>query len=505
MHPRRFAAETPDKPAYVMAGSGEQVTFRQLEARANQVAHWLRAQGIVAGDVVALVAENHPRLYELIWGAQRTGVHYLLIATSLTEGELSYILRDSAARLVIMSAKVSDRLGDPVLPCATVRLADELIATIRGFPETPIADEAPGTDMLYSSGTTGFPKGIKSPLPATFDTAPRAVSIGAQYFACAQDSVYLCPAPLYHAAPLRWSLAIHRQGGTVVLMERFDAAAALAAIARYRVTVAQVVPTHLARMLALPEAERARYDVSSLRSVFHAGAPCPVPLKQRAIEWLGPIVGEFYSGTEGAGMTVATCDEWLARPGTVGRAVQGEIRICDAAGEPLPAGEEGLVRFANANPFAYHNDPERTAAAYNQHGWPTLGDIGRLDADGFLFLTDRANFMIISGGVNIYPQEIENRLLQHPDVADAAVIGLPDDEMGERVVALIEPTQWPVADETELTAQLDSFARAGLSPVKVPRRYVYRPSLDRTETGKLVKRQLRAALIADDQAKELAA
>ncbi len=505
MHPRRFAAATPDKPAYVMAGSGEQVTYAELEARANQVAHWLRGLGVRTGDVVALMAENHPRFYELVWGAQRIGVHYLVIPTALTEGEVAYILRDADAQVAILSAKVLERLGEPALPCPTVRLDRDLVAMIRTFPATPVADEAPGTDMLYSSGTTGFPKGIKSPTPASFEQAPRAVEIGSRFFGYGQDAVYLCPAPLYHAAPLRWSLAIHRLGGTVVLMEKFDAAAALAAIDRHKVSVAQVVPTHLARMLALPAGTRAQYDLSSLRSVFHAGAPCPVSLKTSAIDWLGPIIGEFYSGTEGVGLTVATCADSIARPGTVGRAVQGEIRICGEDGEELPVGEEGLVRFANPNPFAYHNDPDRTAATYNQHGWPTLGDIGRVDADGYLYLTDRANFMIISGGVNIYPQEIENRLVQHPDVADVAVIGMPDAEMGERVTALVEPRTWPVANEPELAAQLDAFAREGLSAVKVPRRYVFRQTLERTDAGKLVKRRLREALIAEDAAGKMAA
>lgn len=498
MHPRRFATQTPDKPAYIMAGTGEGVTYAELEARANQVAHWLRDQGVRAGDVVAIMAENHPRLYEFIWGAQRIGVHYLLIATALTAGEVDYILRDADARIAILSARVLERLGEPPLPGRTSCLDDDLVATVRRYPDHPVRDEAPGTDMLYSSGTTGFPKGIKSPLPASFDQPPRAVEIGTRFFGYAQDSIYLCPAPLYHAAPLRWSLAIHRLGGTVILMERFDGAAALSAIARHRVTIAQVVPTHLARMLALPAEERGGHDISSLRSVFHAGAPCPVPLKYRAIEWLGPIVGEFYSGTEGVGLTVATCSDWLAHPGTVGRAVQGEIRICGEDGEPLSTGDEGLVRFANANPFAYHKDPERTAAAYNQHGWPTLGDIGRIDADGFLYLTDRASFMIISGGVNIYPQEVENRLLQHAEVADVAVVGLPDPEMGERVVALVEPRIWPLLDEAALAAELDAFARQGLSPVKVPRRYVFRPTLERTDAGKLVKRRLRDTLLAED-------
>lgn len=505
MHPRQFASETPDKPAYIMAATGETVTYAELEARANQVAHWLRAKGVQRGDVVALMAEKHPRFYELVWGMQRIGVHYLVIATALTEGEVAYILRDAEARLAILSPKVLGRLGEPDLPCPVEALDEAALEAIRACPEHPVVDEAPGTDMLYSSGTTGFPKGIKSPLPTSFEQAPRAVEIGSRFFGYAQDSVYLCPAPLYHAAPLRWSLAIHRLGGTVILMERFDAVAALAAIERYKVTVAQVVPTHLARMLALPDAERDRHDLSSLTSVFHAGAPCAVPLKQAAIAWLGPIIGEFYSGTEGVGLTVATCADWLARPGTVGRAVQGEIRICGEDGEELPVGSEGLVRFARPNPFSYHNDPDRTAAAYNQHGWPTLGDIGRVDADGYLFLTDRANFMIISGGVNIYPQEVENRLLAHPDVADAAVVGMPDAEMGERVTALIEPREWPVANEPALAARLDAFAREELSAVKVPRRYVFRPTLERTDAGKLVKRRLRDTLIAEDQAGVIAA
>ena len=492
MHPRAHALAMPDKPAWIMGGTGETVTYAMLEARANRFAYWLRGRGIGPGAVVALMVENHPRLFELVWGAQRTGVHYVLVPTALVAAEVDYILRDAGAALAILSEKVAARLGDVTgtFPCPTVHLDETFIATLDTLPETPIADEAPGADMLYSSGTTGRPKGIKAPFPAALDTPARADRIGTRFFGYTPDSVYLAPAPLYHAAPLRWSLAIHRQGGTVVLMERFDAEAALALIERHRVTVAQFVPTHFSRMLALPEDVRSRYDLSSLQSVFHAGAPCPVPLKRAMVDWWGPVIHEFYSGTEGIGITVMPCAEWLERPGSVGRALEGSIRICDPDGEPLPPGSEGLIHFADGARFAYHNDPGKTAGAYNRHGWPTLGDIGRVDEEGYLYLTDRANFMIISGGVNIYPQEIENRLSEHPDVADVAVIGLPHPDMGEQVAAFVQPRAWPT-DEAALAAELDRFARAGLSPIKVPRTYVMLQTLERTETGKLLKRKLR--------------
>jgi acyl-CoA synthetase (AMP-forming)/AMP-acid ligase II len=483
-----------------MGETGEVVTFGEMEARANQVAHWLRTQGVGAGDVVGLMTGNHARLLEFIWGIQRIGAHYLMIASGLTGAEVDYILRDSGARMAIIAPSILDRIGDlPGLPSLALCLDDALTERIGRWPETPVPGETPGADMLYSSGTTGFPKGIKAALPPDFATDPRTIDIGRRYFGFDDDLVFLCPAPLYHAAPLRWSVAAQRHGGTVVVMEKFSAEHALALIERYRVTVAQFVPTHMARLLAVPKVQRDAFDLSSLRSIFHAGAPCGVSTKGDMIDWLGPIVHEFYSGTESIGMTVATCQDWLERPGTVGRAVQGEVRICGEDGEPVPAGEEGLVRFAGGNRFSYHNDPEKTAAAFDRHGWPTLGDIGRLDADGYLYLTDRANFMIISGGVNIYPQEIENRLLLHAGVADVGVVGLPHAEMGETVTAFVEPVSWPVPNEAEFIRELDRHARDGLSSVKVPRRYILRQSLQRTDTGKLLKRQLRDRLIEEER------
>ncbi|MNL17169.1 Bile acid-coenzyme A ligase [compost metagenome] len=309
-------------------------------------------------------------------------------------------------------------------------------------------------------------------------------------FGVDETSVYLCPAPLYHAAPLRWSMGVQQLGGTVVLMDKFDPELALAAIDVHDVTHSQWVPTHFIRMLKLPEDARAKYDVSTLKLAIHASAPCPVPVKRAMIDWFGPILIEYYAGTEGNGMTIINSEEWLRKPGSVGKANFCVVHICDDEGNELPPGEVGNIYFQGDHPFEYHNDPEKTATAYDARGWTTLGDVGRLDEDGYLFLTDRKSFMIISGGVNIYPQEIENLLIQHPKVADAAVIGAPCAEMGERVVAVIQPADW--ADATpEFAAELSAWARQSLSGIKAPRQFDFMQELPRHDTGKLYKRLIR--------------
>ena len=363
---------------------------------------------------------------------------------------------------------------------------------LRSFmPTSPIADESPGQDMLYSSGTTGTPKGIKRPRPPGGIDEPTPVTKLVQaLYGEDENTVYLSPAPLYHAAPLRFCMAVHQLGGTDIIMEKFDPVEALRLIERFQVSHAQWVPTHFVRMLKLPEEIRKSYDVASLRSVYHAAAPCPIEIKRQMLEWWGPIVHEYYSSTELNGLTAATAAEWKERPGTVGRAVIGEIRICDEAGDPVPARAEGVVYFANGNPIEYHNDPKKTRQAYNQHGWTTVGDIGWVDEDGYLFLTDRQSFMIISGGVNIYPQEIENLLVSHPEVADVAVIGAPDPDMGEKVVAVVQPVN-SGADREKLAETLVDFARAHLSGYKIPRVIDFRDEMPRQPTGKLFKRLIR--------------
>ena len=498
MHPHLFARTTPDKPAVIMAGSGETRSYSELDARSNQAAHLFRREGLRNGDVVAFLLENRLEYFDLAWAAQRAGLYFVCISAQLTPAEIQYIVADSGAKLIVVSSDLAAAaLPNLLSDVALFRLgrsgkgyrswADEAGA----MPSEPIADERAGSDMLYSSGTTGRPKGIKPPLAEDGDiAAPTALVAVGRALGFDGDTNYLTPAPLYHAAPLRWSMLVQRLGGTVVVMEKFDADMALEAVERNQITHSQWVPTHFIRMLKLPENVRRQYDMSSLKLAIHAAAPCPVPVKQAMIEWWGPILVEYYAGTESNGMTMIRSDEWLRHPGSVGRAVVGTIRICDEAGEALPARAEGTIYFEGGSSFAYHNDAEKTAEATNRHGWTTIGDVGRVDAEGYLYLTDRKSFMIISGGVNVYPQEIENLLALHPRIADAAVIGAPHPDMGEMVVAVVQPSDW--ADATPTFAQeITDWLRPQLSGVKLPRRVDFMEALPRHPTGKLYKRLIR--------------
>ena len=515
MHPSIHAQTQPDRPAIIMAASGETITFAELDARSNQVAQLLRARGIGVGDTVALCMENHPWFFCLTWGFQRSGVHYVGISSRLTPPEIAYILEDSGAKLLFGSAYLAPTLDEvaalsPAVAQLRLDTPGDLSAeaALAAMPQTPIADQRAGVDMLYSSGTTGRPKGVKIPLPEDPDIAQMNALVGLTMmaFGIKPDSVYLSPAPLYHAAPLRWSMTIQKLGGTVVVMEKFDPEAALAAIEKYQITDSQFVPTHFVRMLKLPEETRRKYDVSSLKCAIHAAAPCPVPVKQAMIEWWGPILYEYYAGTEGNGFTFVTSAEWLERPGTVGRALTGIVHVCDEEGNEVPRGTEGQIFFEPTEgmvAFSYHNDPVKTADASNKHGWTSLGDVGYEDDEGYVFLTDRKSFMIISGGVNIYPQEIENLLVTHSKVADAAVIGAPDPDFGERVVAVVQPLDMATAGP-ELAEELLAYLAPQLSRVKMPRQIDFRAELPRELTGKLYKRHLRdeyKAAYEADQAK----
>ncbi len=499
MHPARHALTQPDKPALIMAETGETLSFAELDARSNRAAQLYRARGCQRGDVIALFLENHLRYLELAWGAQRAGLFFVCISSKLTAAEVDYILADSGARLLITQASLARTAGaltaagiDRLVLDGALTGFEDAEAALALMPPEPIEDESAGVDMLYSSGTTGRPKGIKVALPEPPEIdAPNTLMLLAQgLYGMNADSIYLCPAPLYHAAPLRWTMTAQRLGGTAVVMAHFDPEAALAAIQRYKVTHGQFVPTHFVRMLKLPEAVRRGYDTSSLKVAFHAAAPCPVPVKQAMLDWWGPVIHEYYAGSEGNGMTAIGPVDWLAHPGSVGRAVHGIAHICDEDGNVLPPRQTGMVYFESPTSFEYHNDPEKTAQTRNRHGWSTLGDVGWMDEDGFLYLTDRASFMIISGGVNIYPQEIENHLVTHPSVGDVAVIGGPHDEMGEEVIAVIEPAPG-VAPGPELAEELTRFCRAALSGVKTPRRFDFVDELPRHPTGKLYKRLLR--------------
>ncbi len=499
MHPHVHAAAKPDHAAVIVAETGAVTTFGELEAASNRVAQFLRAQGLKAGDTIALIIENTPNYFSLIWGAQRCGVRFVCASTRLTPDEINYILTDSAAKLLIVSAGLSHIAG--ALEIAGPRFSLE--GNIEGYqaiepllaaqPETRIADEIAGTPMLYSSGTTGRPKGVirDTPEMQPIDQVTPLMMIASGFFGLGPDSIYLSTAPLYHAAPMGWTMTVHQLGGTVVLMKKFDAEAALAAIERYRCNSGQFVPTHFVRMLKLPEETRAKYDVSSMKHAIHAAAPCPVPVKQAMIEWWGPVIEEYYAGTEGNGFTAIKSEDWLKHKGSVGQAIgEATLHICDEEGNDLPPRGEGGVYFEGPRKFAYHNDPEKTAQSRNAKGWSTLGDVGYIDEEGYLYLTDRKSFMIISGGVNIYPQEIENHLVTHPKVTDVAVIGGPHEEMGEEVIAVVQPVDMTTAGD-DLRAELEAYAREKLSGVKVPRRIDFRAELPRHDTGKLYKRLLR--------------
>ena len=506
MYPGAHAESTPDKPAVVMAGSGEVVTYRHLNDRSNQLAQLLWKAGLRPGDTLALCLENNARYHEVLWAGFRSGLYITAISTRLTPSELAYILEDCNAKAFVTSGYKQEemrRLADTTdtLDAVAVRLAmgvdlpgfDRYEDALAAQPAEPIEHETLGGRMLYSSGTTGRPKGIRGPLPEAGMETPDAVTLAMSIaYGTTPDSVYLSPAPLYHAAPLAWTLAVQRIGGTVVIMEHFDPVEFLRLVEAYRVTHTQVVPTMFVRMLKLPEEDRYRYDLSSLKYVIHAAAPCPVPVKEQMIAWWGPIIHEYYAGTEGNGSTAIASPEWLEHKGSVGQAAGAVIHICDEGGEELPAREPGTIYFESptALSFEYHNDPEKTAAARHPKGWSTLGDIGYLDEEGYLYLTDRKANMIISGGVNIYPQEAENVLTMHPKVVDVAVFGVPNEDFGEEVKAVVQPVDMDAAGP-ELERELIAFCRAQLADLKCPRSIDFSAELPRHPTGKLYKRLLR--------------
>ena len=501
-YPGSVAAEHPDRAAVILADTGEQLTFSELDAWAWRGARAFRALGLDAGDHVALVVENRLACVALQWAAHYAGLYYTFISTRLTADEVAYIVADCGARVVLLTPATAapslrDALAAAELPpiqlsvSGAVEGLEPFEAVLSAQAAEPIPGATEGTDMLYSSGTTGQPKGVKPPLTGLpVGSSLLIADLGKAMTGLDAGDVYLSPAPFYHAAPCKWSLAAVGAGATVVLMRRFDAAAALEAIDRYGVTHSQWVPTHFLRLLRLPEEVRSRHRLSTHRAAIHAAAPCPPEVKRAMIAWWGPILHEYYAGTEAIGMTHCDTPGWVEHPGSVGRAVLGTVRILDEDGGELATGEEGSIYFESDRSFEYHNDPGKTASAYVRPGVATMGDVGRLDSDGFLYLTDRKINMIISGGVNVYPQEAENRLTLHPAVDDVAVIGVPDPEWGEAVRAVVQVAPGVQAGEA-LAAELITFCRETLSSIKCPRQVDFRDELPREPTGKLLKRKLR--------------
>ena len=504
MYPGKHAAVDPERPAFIMAQTRAVVTYAEFEARTNRLSHLLRTRGLRRLDHYAIFMENNPRYLEACGAGERAGLYYTCINSYLTAEELAYIVNSSESRILITSEAKRDVVLDALKSCPKIELC--LIVDGRGdgdrvqnldeatasFPATPDADEALGTPMLYSSGTTGRPKGILRPLPAQPPSQQLPLfDFLVRLWRYRDRMVYLSPAPLYHSAPQAAINLTIRQGGTAIIMERFDPEQYLQLVEAYKVTHSQLVPTMFSRLLKLPEAVRRRYDLSSMEIAIHAAAPCPVQVKEQMIEWWGPIIHEYYGATEGLGFTACDSAEWLAHRGTVGRVLLGELHVLDEEMKPCPIGTSGTLWFKTATPFEYFNDPAKTKEARSVDGsMSTVGDVGYVDNDGYLYLTDRATFMIISGGVNIYPQECENLLITHPKVADAAVFGVPNEDLGEEVKAAVQLMPG-VAPEPAIADELIAFCAAHLARQKCPRSIDFEAELPRLPTGKLYKRLLR--------------
>jgi len=512
MYARQHAETHPDKPAIIMATTGETVTFAEFEARANAVAHLLRAAGLKRGDHIAVFMENSIRMLEIEAGAERTGLYYTLINTYLAPDEVAYIITNSQSKLLFSSQR-----RRPVAQAAAAKCSDlermfmsggddvpagweSYDTAVAKYPTDPVLDEQLGAAMLYSSGTTGQPKGIQRDLPAAAPSeALPVLEFVSGLFGFRPGMTYLNPAPLYHSAPAASVSAALRLGATTVVMEHFDAQQWLALVERHGVTNCQMVPVMFSRLLRLPDDIRTGYDTSSLQCIVHAAAPCPVHVKQAMIEWLGPIITEYYAATEANGFTFCDSAQWLAHPGTVGKPLLGELLILDEEGEPCPTGVDGTIWFRGATAFQYFEDPVKTAASRTADGLAsTVGDVGHVDDEGYLYLTDRKSYMIISGGVNIYPQETENLLAGHPAVLDVAVIGVPNEELGEEVKAVVQLAD-PSAASPDLAQELITYCRDQIAHFKCPRTVDFVDELPRSPTGKLYKRLLRDAYWAGHQ------
>ena len=485
-------------PALIMSDGGV-VSFGELYAKSQRVAAALHGAGLRRGDGVALVLPNRPEFLEITWSCQLSGLYYTAVNTHFTPDEVAYVIDDSDAKAVFVDASMGDLAAHLRANGAGV---DVHIAVGGGVPGWQSYDDviggagdppsvSDGSEMLYSSGTTGRPKAVRRPLPAdgngSWAQAVLEMALTRKY-GMTSANVYLSPAPLYHAAGVNYTMAVNRVGAASIIMRKFDAEDVLRLIATYRVTHAQFVPTMFVRMLKLPESVRQKYDVSSLRCVIHAAAPCPVDVKHQMMKWFGPIIHEYYGGTEGfAGTTIGPL-AWLAHPGSVGIPMS-PVHVIGDDGEELPIGQAGELYFEGGPKFEYFKDPAKTASVSNERGWRSLGDMGYVDDDGYLYLTDRSTFMIVSGGVNIYPQEAENLLVVHPKLVDAAVFGVPNDEFGEEVKAVVQPVDG-VTPGPDLEAELIEYCRTHLAGYKCPRTVEF-DVLPRDPNGKLYKRRIR--------------
>jgi len=497
MHPGELAALGPDKPAYIIAESGETITRKQLDDHSMQASQLFRHLGLKRGDHIAILLENHPAMLQICLAAQRSGLYFTAISYRLQQEEVQYIVTDCQAKVFISSKSLANVVGELNLEHCHSFMVDGVVAgfdaweeAVAEMPIEKISDESIGVSMLYSSGTTGRPKGVFKSLPEGDYGADDGPNLFSLLYGVTDESIYLSPAPLYHSAPLTFTMGMLAMGVTCVIMQHFEPEAALKTIDQYRITHSQWVPTMFIRMLKMDDTDRLKHDVSSMQCAIHAAAPCPVPIKEQMIEWWGPVIHEYYAGSEGNGFVAIDSEQWLAHKGSVGICLAGQLHIVDEDGQEVPAGENGTIYFEGGGDFEYFNDKEKTAESRHAKGWSTLGDVGYVDEEGYLYLTDRKSFMIISGGVNIYPQETENLLVTHPRVMDAAVFGVPNEDFGEEVKAVVQPKDWNDAGP-ELAEALMEFCREHISHIKCPRSVDFEKELPRHPTGKLYKRLLR--------------
>ena len=509
-HPRSIAAVTPEKSALIMVDQGESITYGELVRRSDQAGHLFAALGVKQGDTIAILIENHVRYPELIWGAKNSGIRYVAVSTHLNGADAAYVIGDCGATLLVTSKACASLAAEAIYGLSRVPKLLMIDGTVEPFmpyesileqqPDTPIEGGRRGPSMLYSSGTTGRPKGVRTEFPeAPPETPPQRLAMLIEQYGFDADTVFINPGPYYHAAPGRMMVSIHRTGGTVIGFRSFAPETALEAITRYGGTHGFFVPTMFGRMLALPDDVRAAAQVGTMLHAIHGAAPCPVHVKRAMIDWWGPVISELYGGTEAFGHSFITSKEWLAHPGSVGKAAKGcTLRITGADGNELPVGVQGRIMMKNGMNVAYHGDAAKTAELYDDTGFASLGDIGYVDTEGYLYLTDRESHMIIVGGVNVYPQEAENILLEHPAISDVAVIGVPDADMGESIRGVVQLKAGYAATEA-LTVEIVAFCRARLSLHKCPRSIDFVSELPRNDAGKLVKRILREQYWKDEE------
>lgn len=493
-----WAQIQPNKAALIMADTGQVISFQSLQKQVDALSRWLYEQGLQTGDNIVILLENRVEVVYLALAAQQIGLYYSVLSTGVSSKEIQHIIADNQTQLIFLSNYTYSQIRPLHQQLPRCYCVDPNTLGLPVLSEQ-IGDAAPlpsdfqrplGRDLLYSSGTTGRAKGIWRPLPPSQAHFDAEISLWKKTFGFDENSVYLSTAPLYHAAPLRFSLRALSLGGTIIILSHFDALLALETMQKWKVTHSQWVPAMFNRLLALPKEQQQRLQPKHLRYAIHAAAPCPIHIKEQMIEWWGPVLYEYYAGSESIGTTIITSQEWLENPGSVGRPLSGTVHIVSDEGIELEANEMGHIYFSGGSAFKYVNDAQKTALAFNQHGWATYGDIGYVNEDGYLFLSDRRSDLIVSGGVNIYPQEIEDVLVQHPAIADVCVIGVPDSDFGETPKALIQ--LHPSYTDNDQTAQLlIIFLTQHLARIKWPKTLLFVPDLPRTETGKMSRSRLK--------------